>query len=259
LKVVAFRWRELPENIRSHFQQKALAEKELTQAKINEYLSSKQEELVPMRKNSPQNKERKSKKSPKTLLKENVKIEDSPYRLEEPALLKHQVLSINFTAPTIQSAGDASNFNIYGYENFVAEMTSFTKAIPVNQNGIQRMNELPFVRDLSSFWKTQAEPQLTSMFSNDTIDLMNFNFSGMESVNLASKHCGEMKQEEEETTEATHMSPRSITGKISTNDMLSSLLESDSSSFEGPFNGDDERGWTDFLKINNDRSIIDLF
>jgi len=264
LKVVAERWRELSENERSPYQQKALAEKELTQAKINEYLSTKQEEFVPMRKNSPQNKERKSKKSPKTLLKENVKFEDTPYHLEEPMLTKHQVLSINFAAPVAQPICDASslgNFNIYGYEGFLAEMTSFTKAIPVNQSDIQRMpssmTDLPFARDLSSFWKTQAEPQLTSMFSNDTIDLMNFN--GMESVKQASKNCGEMKQEEEETTEATHLSPRSIAGKITTNDMLLSILESDSSSMEGPFNGDDERGWTDFLKINNDRSIIDLF
>jgi hypothetical protein len=269
LKVVAQRWRELNETQRSVFQQKALAEKELTKARMNEYLSCKAEENVPSKKNSPQQKKEQSrKKAPKAKgdfkfdgYSPETKIEEpnfSNFRLEEPALQKKRVLNVNVQPAMPQNVyySQETNFNMYdtNLDYYLNEIQSLAKNYSVKQEA--NNNDLTITKDMSMIWKNSAEPQqpFFSHFFSDTLDLMDFKPSKMESVKFVGNT---IKEEEEENSDTTHMSPRSNgNGKISANDMVMNLLDSDASSYDAF--GEDI--WSDFLKQNqNERSEIDLF
>jgi len=104
LKVVGEKWKSLSEEERAVYQDKAQAEKEMTKAKINEHMirEIQDSKKAPI----PQKRVQNQKRIQKALLKENVKIEglfdhkaehDDP-KLEEPALVKHQV-----TTSTLQN------------------------------------------------------------------------------------------------------------------------------------------------------------
>jgi hypothetical protein len=259
LKVVGQRWKELPENLKSHFQRMALAEKEIAKAKMNENLFQN-EEPAPQKKKSSPKKEQKSKTSPKSL-KESIKTEEGTpehsskyhtapieFQLEEPELQKHRTLNVNVQAPSqyLQVPFYSSIMN-----SEIDATLSEIKEIPNSVNsGIQRNMsiEMAFTRDLSSFWKSYELPQLNSFLSNDTIDLMNFGSMGAEPAKLCSDHQDQIKDESEEfTTEATYMSPRSITGKTM-NETVMSLLDSENS-FE-PNNEDGiDNMWKSYIKI----------
>jgi hypothetical protein len=266
LKVVAQRWRELSESHRSIFQQKALAEKEITKAKMSEYLSNKVEESAPSKKSPPQKKDRK--RAPKTL-KGSVKIEESSpecspkieetfssFRLEEPALQKRQCL--NVTVQPAMPQMNASfypqpvNINMYDLDYFVNDINAFARTHSVKQ---ENNNDMTITRDMSMIWRNSAEPQPGMIqFFSDTLDLMDFQPMSKESVKIVSGKSEMIKEEEEESSETTHMSPRSLNGRIA-NDMLMNILDSDSSSYEAL--GNEEMLWTDFFR--QEKSTVDLF
>lgn len=104
LKVVGERWKSLSEEEKAVYQEKAQNEKEMTKAKINEHMIKEIQDSkkAPI----PQKRVQNQKRIQKALLKENVKVEglfdnkvelEDP-KLEEPALVKHQV-----TTSTLQN------------------------------------------------------------------------------------------------------------------------------------------------------------
>jgi hypothetical protein len=61
---------------------------------------------------------------------------------------------------------------------------------------------------------------------------MNFHSCHEEPVKESIKMSEDIKIEEEESTEMTQLSPRSLTGRMNANDLLVNILDSESSSFE---------------------------
>jgi len=111
LKVVAERWKNLLDDQRVIFQRKAQAEKELTKAKMSEYMSHQVEEPPKSKKDVLHKKHVQSQKRvQKALLKATVKVEASSpltetkieasenntYAFEEPAVFKQQVVNVCF-------------------------------------------------------------------------------------------------------------------------------------------------------------------
>jgi hypothetical protein len=259
LKVVAQRWRELNETQRSVYQQKALAEKEVTKAKMNEYLSCKVEEPVLPKKSSPQQKKEQSRKKPSKA--SDFQLEEnsfSNFRLEEPMIQKKRILSVN-VQPTsmpqnVSYFNQEVNFNMYDNGNldyYLNEIQSLARNYSVKAE--QPNNDLTITKDMSMIWKNSMEPIQMSHFFSDTLDLMDFKPMKMESVKFVGSTIQAVKEEEEDSSDTTHMSPSQ---RMNANDMVMGLLDSDASSYDAF--GEDL--WSDFLKQNqNERSEVDLF
>jgi len=242
LKVVAQKWRELNETQRSVYQQRALEEKELTKAKMNEYLSCKVEEPVLPKKSSPQQKKEQSKKkAPKA--DNNSEETFSNFRLEEPALQKKRILDVNvataYYPQNVSYYTPEVPVNMYDVNNmdfYLNEIQSLAKNYSVKVEAAN--NELTIVKDMSMIWKNSVEPVNYGQCFNETVDLMDFKTIRMESVKFTGNDIPMIK-EEENSSETTHMSPR-----YNTNEVVMGLLESDASSYDNI--GEDY--WSEFLK-----------
>jgi hypothetical protein len=135
LKVVAERWKNLSDEHRVIYQKKAQIEKELTKAKMNEYANHQVEEPPKSKKDVlPKKHVQSQKRVQKALLKETVKSptstdakieanENNVCSIEEPSLVKQQVLNICFNslnagAPTTLSHIPMNNHHIPMNSNF---------------------------------------------------------------------------------------------------------------------------------------------
>jgi hypothetical protein len=157
LKVVAERWKILPEDKRFEFQRKAQIEKEETQAKLNQQ-NGVVEEYVSKKDSSKKTSSNtiSSKRGQKSI-QEPVKIEndfyldqrtDSYESFEEPMLMKHQNLNVAFnyySTPTIQE-------NLYRPVecNNVLDMTLFNQGLRLPQNEYFQFQRLPYREDYSA-------------------------------------------------------------------------------------------------------------
>jgi len=107
LKVVAEKWKKLTDSERIIFQKKALVEKELTQAKINQQQGITPDTAKPSKKESPKKSSSGSKRSSKAM-EPMIKIDASEQQgniefkseaiefYPEPAPIKHQVMNYNY-------------------------------------------------------------------------------------------------------------------------------------------------------------------
>jgi len=253
LKVVAQRWKVLSEEDRSVYQQKALAEKELTKAKMNEMEEPAPE---PAKKGSKKN-QKTSKKSPKLAL-DSIKEEYCPssspsssFQLEEPMLQKRQILNVNFQPnPYVNSfAPSYGPLLTQDYEFFFSEIQHLSKSISMNREDSTEMVQ-------EGYWKYQNET--ASYVRNDFVDLMDFQPMKYESAKIPTNDLELMIKEEEQTTEATHMSPHSMVGR-SSNELIMNLLDSETTSFD-PFSFDYDEQWNDYARNRQEKSTpVNLF
>jgi hypothetical protein len=198
LKVVGEKWKSLSEEERSVYQEKALAEKEMCKAKINEHMIKEIEDnrKAPI----PQKRVQNQKRIQKALLKEHVKIEtlipdfpkielDAP-KLEEPALIKHQVTSFNNNNKQINLLDTNNDFS-FDFNQFFG--SNFPKlGLPEPSTFTRIESNDPALNKDASFLVSLCETtnRVAKRSSDLILDLLNFhsrnetvNSSAIENVN----------------------------------------------------------------------------